>query len=89
MPSIGVSVYYRQSSKILRILRSFNLVVRCVSRELCFEEGVWVVSSLDPITVAAADTDLEYWIHLCAFRGGLAATSCGAMKMRLGMDGLK
>ena len=60
MPSIGVSVYYRQSSKILRILRSFNLVVRCDLRFLCGGGGVIVTIGFAPIAVAAAVIDLEY-----------------------------
>jgi hypothetical protein len=80
MPSIGESVYYRQSSKILRNRRSFNFWVRFGLGVLCAGGGsVW---NRVPISVATRATDLEYWVHtsICLAVGGvLAGAGVGAV----------
>ncbi len=96
MPSVGISVYYRQSSKILRNLRSFNLVVRWASLTLRlgldveFPTGVNAKGGVDPIVVAILETDLEYWIHRCwAVCGRDVLAGGGGVKRRLGEEGRK
>ena len=78
MPSIGGSVYYRQSSKIFRSLRSFNFwVLFGVGVRSAGGGSEW---NCVPISVATRATDLEYWVHICwAVGGGFAGAGVEAV----------
>jgi len=63
MPSKGTSVSYRQSNIILRSLRSFSLVDRCVSRLVVVTGFVCTCGLIDVVELTLLGSADEYCIH--------------------------